>query len=97
MFQLCDADVVSQDTDVQMPKSSSIPIIPTLGVTPEKKELECSSRLLPELSSTPTISEVTTIAEVKNPESVPTGGSTTFSKRKETTCTLKGLCNVKNY
>ncbi len=78
-----------------MPKSPSTPIIPTLGVTPEKKELanlhtECSSRLLPELSSTPTIPEVTTIAEVKNPEIVPTG-STTFSKRKETTCTLKGL------
>ncbi len=61
-----------------MPKSPSTPIIPTLGVTPKKKELEnlqteCSSRLLPELSSTPTIPEVTTIAEVKNPEIVPTG------------------------
>ncbi|KAF4098191.1 hypothetical protein G5714_020221 [Onychostoma macrolepis] len=70
--QLCDADV-------QMPKSPSTPIIPTSGVTPEKKapeslQAECSSKLWPELSSTPTIPEVASIAEVKNLEIVPTGG-----------------------
>ncbi len=77
--QLHEADVVSQDTEVQVPKLPSTFIIPTLGVTPEKKELEnvqteCSSWLLPGLFNTPTIPEVTSIAEVKNPEIVPTGG-----------------------
>ncbi len=77
--QLFDANVVSQDTEVQVHKSPRTSIIPTLGITPEKKDLEnlrteCSSRLLPALSSTSIIPEVTSIAEVKNPEIVPTGG-----------------------
>ncbi len=59
-------------------KCPNTSIIPTLCIIPEKKDhenlrTEFSSRLLPQLSSTSTISEGTSIAEVTNPEIVPTG------------------------